>query len=98
VQTCSKCYTQSPDTATHCINCQAELREYSTTAIALKRLRDNPRVVNIRLVVAHDCCPACLEIAGTYHKEQAPDLPVEGCSHPQGCRCFYEPLLSEIYP
>jgi hypothetical protein len=25
-------------------------------------------------------------------------LPVEGCSHALGCRCFYQPVLDEIYP
>lgn len=98
MQTCSKCYAQSPDTVTHCINCQADLKEFSITAVALKRLRSNPRVFTVRLVVTHDCCPACMEMAGTYDKDQVPSLPVEGCSHPRGCRCFYEPMLTEIYP
>lgn len=98
VQTCSKCNTQSPDSATSCNNCQADLREFSTTAVALKRLQMNPRIKNVRLVVAHDCCPACRAAEGTYEKENAPRLPIEGCSHSLGCRCFYEPMLYEIYP
>lgn len=98
MQTCSICQTQSPDTATVCKGCKANLRESSVTAIALKRLQSNRRVHNIRLVVAHDCCPACHEAEGTFPKDQAPALPVEGCSHPLGCRCFYEPMLNEIYP
>jgi len=98
VQTCTKCYTQSPDSTTHCINCQADLREFSSTAVSLKRLQANPRVKNVRLVVAHDCCPACRLAEGTYDKDLAPHLPIEGCSHSLGCRCFYEPMLNEIYP
>ena len=98
MQTCSKCNAQSPDTAAVCVNCKAELAVFSSTAVALKRLKDNPRVLNIRLVVAHDCCPACRSVEGTYTKDNAPKLPVEGCSHALGCRCFYEPMLSEIYP
>jgi len=98
VQICSKCNSLSPDSATHCVNCQADLSEFSNTSVALKRLQTNKRVKNIRLVVAHDCCPACHEIEGTYDKQQAPKLPVEGCSHGLGCRCFYEPMLDEIYP
>jgi hypothetical protein len=27
-----------------------------------------------------------------------PELPVRGCSHKNGCRCFYEPFLTDIYP
>lgn len=98
MQTCSKCSAQSPDTASVCVNCQAELAEFSNSAVALKRLVGNPRVVNIRLVVGQECCPACREAEGTYTKENIPKLPVEGCSHALGCRCFYEPMLSEIYP
>lgn len=98
MQTCSLCYALSPDTATHCVNCHALLSEKSTTAVALKRFQSNPRVRDVRLVIAHDCCPACAAAEGTYDKDKAPALPVEGCSHPQGCRCFYEPMLTEIYP
>jgi len=98
VQICSQCNAQSPDMATHCVSCQADLRQVSKTAVALQRFRVNPRVKNVRLVVAHDCCPACRQAEGTYQKDQAPSLPVEGCSHSLGCRCFYEPMLSEIYP
>lgn len=65
---------------------------------ALKRLQANPRVRDIRLVVSADCCPVCAAHEGTYTKEDAPNLPVEGCSHPNGCRCFYEPMLNIIYP
>lgn len=98
MQTCSNCKQQSPDTASHCIHCQADLSELSDTNVALKRLQGNPRVINVRLVVAHNCCPACREAEGTYDKENAPRLPTEGCSHVLGCRCFYEPMLSTIYP
>ena len=98
MQTCSKCNAQSPDTESICVSCQAELTEFSGTAVALKRLIDNPRVLNIRLVVADECCPACREAEGTYAKDHVPKLPVMGCSHALGCRCFYEPMLSEIYP
>jgi hypothetical protein len=81
-----------------CPTCQADLRQFSLTAVALRRFLDNPRVKNIRLVVAEDACPACAAAEGTYEKEKAPALPVEGCSELNGCRCFYEPMLDEIYP
>ena len=98
MQTCSLCNAPSPDSAIVCSNCKADLKENSQTAVALKRFRANQRVKNVRLVVAHDCCPACLYAEGTYEKNQAPALPVEGCSHALGCRCFYEPMLNDIYP
>jgi hypothetical protein len=98
VQTCSKCNKQSHDTATHCGSCKSDLSEYSATAVALKKFKENPRVNNIRLVVGSECCPVCAAQEGTYEKDTAPILPIEGCSHPQGCRCFYEPMLNVIYP
>lgn len=98
MQTCTKCHMQSPDNAAACIHCQADLREWSQTNQSLKRLQTNPRVTLLKVVVALDCCPACRAIEGAYAKEVAPRLPVEGCSHSLGCRCFYQPVLDEIYP
>jgi hypothetical protein len=98
VQTCSKCNALSPDAALTCLNCDADLMEYSTRAVVLKRFRDNPRVRHIILAVHDDCCHTCLDMQGAYAKDEVPSLPVEGCSHPDGCRCFYQPELNDIYP
>lgn len=95
MQTCERCGAQSPDQATHCVACGADLRQHSTRAAALKAYRENPRVKYIRVVVAADACPACWSLQGTYPKEEVPLLPVEGCSHENGCRCFYEPLFGQ---
>lgn len=65
---------------------------------ALQKFQQNPRVSKIRIIVAHDACPACREHEGEYPKQQVPELPTLGCSHPLGCRCFYEPALTEIFP
>ena len=98
MQTCTKCNALSPDLASQCVNCGAQLSEYSSSAVALKRFQSNPRVRMLRLIAMHDACPACQEAARAYPKESAPNLPVEGCSHHLGCRCFYQPYLEEIYP
>ena len=98
MQTCSKCQYQSPDLAKKCVNCEADLSEWSTAAVSLKRLQDNPRVSYVRIAVAHDCCPACRQAEGAYAKDAAPKLPIEGCSHGLGCRCYYQPVLEYIYP
>lgn len=98
MQTCSKCYSISPDAAQNCSGCGANLREWSETSVALKKLQDNPRVIYVRISVSHDCCPACRQIEGAYGKEFAPRLPVDGCSHSNGCRCHYQPVLEVIYP
>jgi hypothetical protein len=70
----------------------------STTAVALAKLRANDRVSRIRVIVADDACPSCRAAEAEYPKDKAPALPTRGCSHPLGCRCFYEPALAEIYP
>lgn len=98
MRTCSLCGTRSPDTVDHCTDCQADLGEFSETAVTLARLKANPRVGTIRLIPHGDCCPTCRAAEGEWEKDQVPDLPVPGCSHPLGCRCFYEPELLEIYP
>ncbi len=98
MQSCSRCNANSLDTALHCVNCQADLREFSETAVALKKFQDNARVASVRITVAHDACPLCYESRGTFPKEAVPTLPHEGCSHPNGCRCKYEPVLNDIYP
>jgi hypothetical protein len=95
MQTCTKCNAASPDNAQSCVNCQADLKEYSATSVALKRLQANPRVRLIRVSVANDACSFCYELLKTYPKDQAPSLPHLGCSHENGCRCFYEPVLEE---
>ncbi|GAP14206.1 double zinc ribbon [Longilinea arvoryzae] len=98
MQTCSRCNAQSADSAVICPNCGADLRELSATAMSLRRMRQSSRVLTIRLVVPDNACPACQAVEGTYPKETVPTLPVKGCSCPHGCTCFYEPMLSEIYP
>jgi hypothetical protein len=74
------------------------LVEKSETSLARQKMQANDRVTKIRVSVQGDCCPACAAVQGAYDKTSVPILPVEGCSHGLGCRCFYEPVLNEIYP
>ena len=98
MQTCTNCHQQSADSAANCVSCGFELAEYSQTAVALRRIQYNPRISNVIVAVADDACSACKDAQATYAKGDAPPLPVEGCSHKYGCRCFYEPVMEEIYP
>ncbi|BAJ63449.1 zinc ribbon domain-containing protein [Anaerolinea thermophila] len=98
MQTCSRCKTVVSDEVVVCPTCQADLRKESTTAIALRQMQENPRVYAIHVAVSADACPACMAVEGTYLKDQVPTLPVEGCSNPNGCKCTYQPLLTEIFP
>lgn len=98
MQTCSKCHSISSDTVIICPTCQSDLRESSTSAVALKSFKSNPRVIAVRLIVANGCCPVCQQAEGVYPVEKTPTLPLEGCSDVDGCKCFYMPVLDEIYP
>ncbi len=95
MQTCSKCNASSPDDVSICVNCKVDLHEFSATAVAIKHMQANPRVRTIRVTVANDACPHCYELMKTYAKNDLPLLPHAGCSHENGCRCFYEPVLEE---
>ncbi len=75
-----------------------EIWETSEAAKSLERMRLNPRIKYIVVVVPEDACPACQNLTGTYPKDQVPRLPLEECSHPLGCRSFYLPYLDEIFP
>jgi hypothetical protein len=75
-----------------------ELWASSEAAKSLERMRANPRVKYIVVVVPEDACPACQNLTGTYPKDQVPRLPIEQCSHPLGCRAYYLPYLDEIFP
>ncbi len=98
MRTCTLCNASSADTASNCVRCDADLSVHSHTAKALTEFKNNDRIYEVRVIVSHDCCPACRELEGAYTKDEAPELPVKGCSHAQGCRCYYEPALVEIYP
>ena len=98
MQTCGICNLQSSDIAKVCPRCGANLLESSVTTLALKKMQGNDRVSLVRISVGQDCCPACAAVQGAYPKQSVPTLPVEGCSHGHGCRCYYEPVLTEIYP
>lgn len=98
MQICSRCQTSSPDHATSCPACGASLPEFSTVRVSLKRMLENPRICAIQVSVAGDACPSCQAKQGTYTKENAPLLPHPGCSHANGCKCYYEPILTEVFP
>lgn len=98
MRTCTVCGRSSPDLTAVCSGCGSDLDLASATAVARRSLIENPRVSRVRLMAAHDACPACASASAEYPKDRVPGLPVVGCSHPLGCRCFYEPALNTIYP
>ena len=98
MQTCTRCNTQSPDSTITCPGCGADMKEFAESAVTLRKFQENPRVIAVNVMIHEDACPACQEIQGTFPKDRVPKIPVEGCSHEHGCRCFYQPLLEEIFP
>lgn len=73
-------------------------RRMAEAKAALERLQQNPRVTKIVVVVPGDACQSCADIAGSYAKQDAPQLPMDACSHPLGCRSYYQPFIDELYP
>lgn len=90
---CGICRRESPDEATVCPKCGADLLTESTTAQALRRLRKDGRIKEVRILADRFCCPTCRARALVYPIDDVPALPIEGCSHGAGCRCVYEPVL-----
>jgi hypothetical protein len=96
--TCAVCNSLVPDNASRGPPGGAARGRPTTLASALARLQANPRVTMVRVSVADDCCPSCAAVQGAYPKEKVPLLPQGACSAPNGCRCYYEPVLNDIYP
>lgn len=93
---CGKCRRESPDEVTVCPKCGADLATQSTTALTLQRLRDEGRFTEVRILADRNCCPTCRARVAAYPIDAVPALPIEGCSHPVGCRCVYEPVLDLV--
>jgi hypothetical protein len=64
----------------------------------LLKIRDGKVATGVRILAHHDCCPACRGVEGAYSFDNAPELPTMGCSHPEGCRCIYAPILDMFGP
>lgn len=73
-------------------------RRKAEAEAALKRMQENPRISKVVVTVPADACPACRDVYGTYEKDAVPALPMELCTHPLGCRSYYQPFIDELYP
>jgi hypothetical protein len=52
----------------------------------------------VRILANRDSCPYCTALEGVYALDDVPELPLEGCSHINGCRCHYAPVLDQFGP
>jgi len=64
---------------------------------SLERIRSG-LATKVRILASDDSCPVCKAFEGAYEFDKVPELPLEGCSHPLGCRCHYEPVLDRFGP
>lgn len=64
---------------------------------ALENIK-NGLATKVRILTNRDCCPVCEAMEGAYSFDDVPELPIEGCSHPHGCRCHYAPVLDQFGP
>ncbi len=64
---------------------------------ALENIRGG-LATKVRLLANRDSCPYCQAMEGVYDFDNVPQLPHEECSYPDGCRCFYAPVLDYFGP
>lgn len=64
---------------------------------ALERIRSG-LATRVRILVAPDACPVCRAFEGAYEMDNVPELPLEGCSRPDGCNAVYAPVLDLYGP
>ncbi|MBP6789750.1 MAG: hypothetical protein KA170_19330 [Candidatus Promineofilum sp.] len=76
-------------------NTDARRREEQRAA--LERIR-NGLATRVRILVAPDACPVCRAYEGAYEFDAVPELPLEGCSRPDGCNAVYAPVLDLYGP
>ena len=64
---------------------------------ALKKIKEG-LATKVRILAGAHACPVCTALEGVYEFDEVPELPHEGCSHVDGCRCFYAPVLDRFGP
>jgi hypothetical protein len=68
------------------------LRALAWETLHTLRARGETRVA---VSAAADACPVCRAAHGAYAIEEAPAIPVVGCTHTGGCRCLYRAVPGE---
>jgi hypothetical protein len=60
----------------------------------LQRYSEQEFVNKVEIMCLDDSCQKCKAVAGRrYTLKNAPLLPVDGCTHENGCRCCYTPVV-----
>ena len=63
---------------------------------ALENIK-NGLATRVRIMANRDCCPACRAAEGAYDFDEAPELPLEGCSR-WGLSLFLCPSAGHVWP
>ena len=71
--------------------------KYKEQKKALENIK-NGLATKVRILTHRHCCPFCEAMEGVYSFDDVPVLPHEECSHPDGCRCSYAPVLDQFGP
>jgi hypothetical protein len=49
----------------------------------------------VKIMTGPDSCLTCQSFANSvYSPDEAPLIPIAGCTHPEGCRCAYTPVMT----
>ncbi len=71
----------------------ANYAEKTLTAYRLG-MKAKGAIIGVRVLVSEASCPTCCALADqVYTPDTAPHLPHAGCTHPEGCRCAYTPVM-----
>lgn len=60
---------------------------------ALRKIIEGGVATKVRILVDDEACPVCRAVEGAYDFDEVPEIPIEGCSNPNGCNAFYAPVL-----
>jgi hypothetical protein len=60
---------------------------------ALGNYKRSGVVSQVEILCTADSCPTCKATSGIYPIANVPLLPIKNCTHDQGCRCCYLPVV-----
>jgi hypothetical protein len=61
--------------------------------VALENYKRSGVVSQVEIRCTADSCLACKAMSGIYPIGNVPSLPNKNCTHEQGCRCCYLPVV-----
>jgi hypothetical protein len=92
---CPACGAANADYASKCKQCGKTLDNYWRREMAqFTRDYDTGFINAVFIMRRTDSCPECQKLQNlNYMPWELPRLPHEACTHPEGCRCHYMPVM-----